>query len=139
MSPPNLRARCQKWTICSVPGGRFAFIFLCFLVPLLLAARLSARLIRLDKKKCVIFASCPHHCCFVIRLLFCVGEHESQCALCVSSSSRIEHNVTGCHCRSHTVTPYCVAIMGILSCHTIINTLTGKCIVFAMHPRVLGY
>lgn len=23
--------------------------------------------------KCVIFASCPHHCCFVIRLLFASG------------------------------------------------------------------
>lgn len=35
VSPPNLRARCQKWMICSVPGGRFAIIFSCFLVPLL--------------------------------------------------------------------------------------------------------
>lgn len=38
VSPPNLRAWCQKWTICSVPGGRCAIIFSCFLVPLLVAA-----------------------------------------------------------------------------------------------------
>lgn len=31
VSPPDLRARCQTWTICSVPGGRCALIFSRFL------------------------------------------------------------------------------------------------------------
>lgn len=41
----TLRARCQKWTICSVPGGRSAIIFSCFLEPLLLLARVLPRLV----------------------------------------------------------------------------------------------
>lgn len=92
-----------------------------------LLARLSARLIRLDDKVCDI-------CKLSASLLFChpavvcVGERDSQCALCVK----------GCHRSSHTVTPYCVAVMGILSCHAIINIPPGKSKMFAMYRRVYG-
>lgn len=127
VSPPNLRARCQKWTICSVPGGRFALIFLCLPVAPRLAARLSARLIRLDDKVCDI-CKLPASLLFCYPAVVCVGEHDSQCALCVK----------GCHCSSHPVTPYCVAVMGILSCHAIINIPPGKSKRFAVCRRVYG-
>lgn len=54
MSAPCLRARCQKWTICSVPGGRFALIFFRCLGASLLAAQISAR--HFDKKE--VFVLC---------------------------------------------------------------------------------
>lgn len=71
MSAPDRGAPCQKWTICSVPGGRFALLSVCSPPVITCCATVGLSFFFflpsvLTKKKCasvcVIFASCPRRC-----------------------------------------------------------------------------
>lgn len=125
---PNLRARCQKWTICSAPGGRWSALMFscCFLA---CCRRVS---FGPDKNKradvCELSAS-PPSC---LLSVFVSGTRESECVHIVSAAGRSSSR-QAVIAENGALRVYCAAIMERLMCHTFINTLSGACMVFATH------
>lgn len=90
MSTPTTRAPCRKWTICSVPGGRFAVAVLRCLG---LVCTVGATFLAIKPGR-----SLP-----AVRAAAFLLFHSAEMKACVHgacATGDLEQRVTGCHCRS---------------------------------------